>query len=130
MMLDTNICIYIIKQKPLSVKQKFESYEIGELCISSITVSELMYGAYKSQQVERNLKALEYFLMPFEIVEFDFEAAVAYGKIRATLEKQGQVIGGMDMQIAAHAISLGMTVVTNNIKEFKRVEGLKLENWI
>jgi len=129
-MLDTNICIYIIKQKPLSVKQKFESYEIGELCISSITVSELMYGAYKSQQVERNLKALEYFLMPFEIVEFDFEAAVAYGKIRATLEKQGQVIGGMDMQIAAHAISLGMTVVTNNIKEFKRVEGLKLENWI
>ena len=130
MMLDTNICIYIIKQRPLSVKKRFESYEIGQLCISSITVSELMYGVYKSQHVERNLQALEQFLMPFEIVDFDTGAAVAYGKIRATLEKQGQVIGGMDMQIAGHAISLGMTVVTNNTKEFQRIEGLALENWV
>lgn len=130
MMLDTNICIYIIKQKPLSVKQKFESFEIGELCISSITVSELMYGVYKSQQVKRNLQALEKFLMPFEIVEFDFDAAIAYGKIRSALEKKGQVIGGMDMQIAAHAMSLDMTVITNNVKEFQRVEGLELENWV
>jgi tRNA(fMet)-specific endonuclease VapC len=130
MMLDTNICIYIIKQKPLSVKQKFESFEIGELCISSITVSELMYGVYKSQQVKRNLQALEKFLMPFEIVEFDFDAAIAYGKIRSALEKKEQVIGGMDMQIAAHAMSLDMTVITNNVKEFQRVEGLELENWV
>ena len=130
MMLDTNICIYIIKQKPLSVKQKFESFDIGELCISSITVAELMYGVYKSQQLERNLQALERFLMPFEVLEFDFSAAAAYGKIRAALEKKGQVIGGLDMQIAGHAISLDMTVVTNNIKEFERVDGLMLENWV
>ena len=130
MMLDTNICIYIIKQKPLNVKQKFESFEIGELCISSITVSELMYGVYKSQKIERNLEALENFLMPFEIVEFNLDAAIAYGKIRAALEKKGQVIGGMDMQIAAHAMSLGMTVITNNVKEFQRVDGLLLENWV
>jgi len=129
-MLDTNICIYIIKQKPLNVKQKFESFEIGELCISSITVSELMYGVYKSQKIERNLEALENFLMPFEIVEFNLDAAIAYGKIRAALEKKGQVIGGMDMQIAAHAMSLGMTVITNNVKEFQRVDGLLLENWV
>ena len=130
MMLDTNICIYIIKQKPLSVKQKFESFDIGELCISSITVAELMYGVYKSQQLERNLQALERFLMPFEVLEFNFSAAAAYGKIRAALEKKGQVIGGLDMQIAGHAISLDMTVVTNNIKEFERVDGLMLENWV
>jgi len=129
-MLDTNICIYIIKQRPQNVKQKLESFEIGELCISSITVSELMYGVYKSQQIERNLEALENFLMPFEIVEFNLDAAITYGKIRVALEKKGQVIGGMDMQIASHAISLGITLVTNNIKEFERVDGLTLENWV
>ncbi len=129
-MLDTNICIYIIKNKPQSVKEKFESYEIGELCISSITVSELMYGAYKSQHIAKNLTALEHFLMPFDIVGYDYSAALAYGKIRADLEKKGQVIGNMDMQIAGHALSLDMTVVTNNTKEFERVVGLRLDNWV
>ena len=129
-MIDTNICIYIIKNKPQSVKEKFESFEIGELCISSITVSELMYGAYKSQHTAKNLQALEHFLMPFDIVEYDYSAAIAYGKIRADLEKRGQVIGNMDMQIAGHALSLNMTVVTNNTKEFERVDGLSLDNWV
>ena len=129
-MLDTNICIYIIKNKPQSVKERFRAFHIGELCISSITVSELMYGVYKSQHIEKNLKAIEAFLLPFEIVEYDYSAAVAYGKIRATLEKQGEVIGNMDMQIAGHALSLDMTVVTNNTKEFHRVDGLVLDNWV
>jgi len=129
-MLDTNICIYIIKNRPQSVKEKFRAYHIGELCISSITVSELMYGAYKSQHVEKNLKAIEAFLLPFEIVEYDYDAAVAYGQIRATLERKGQVIGGMDMQIAGHALALDMTVVTNNTKEFQRVDSLVLDNWV
>ncbi len=129
-MLDTNICIYIIKNRPISVKDKFEEHEIGELCISSITVSELMYGAYKSQQTTKNLRALEHFLMPFDIFEYGYDAAVTYGKIRAQLEKRGEIIGNMDMQIAGHAISLGMSVVTNNTKEFRRVEGLMLENWV
>jgi tRNA(fMet)-specific endonuclease VapC len=130
MMLDTNICIYIIKNKPQSVKQKFQEFSIGELCISTITVSELMYGAFKSQFIEKNLKAIESFLMPFEIVDYDYMASVEYGKIRADLERKGTVIGNMDMQIAGHALALDLILVTNNIKEFERVLDLKLDNWV
>jgi len=89
-----------------------------------------MYGAYKSQHTAKNLQALEYFLMPFDIVDYDYSAAIAYGQIRADLEKKGQIIGNMDMQIAGHALSLGMTVVTNNTKEFERVKDLSLDNWV
>ena len=129
-MLDTNICIYIIKNKPQSVRKKFMLYDIGDISISSISVSELYYGAYKSQHKEKNLLALEHFLQPFNLVEYDVKAAVEYGKIRATLESQGNIIGGLDMQIAAHAISLDMTLVTNNTKEFIRVKNLILDNWV
>jgi tRNA(fMet)-specific endonuclease VapC len=129
-MLDTNICIYIIKNKPRSVKEKFESLKPEELFLSSITVSELLYGAYKSQYVEKNLNALEAFLLKFEIIDYDYAASDAYGQIRAYLEKQGRVIGQMDMQIAGHALSTDMVMVTNNTKEFERVEGLVLENWV
>ncbi len=129
-MLDTNICIYIIKNKPKSVKERFREFEIGELCISTITVSELMYGAYKSEQTQKNLKAIESFLMPFEIIDYDYIASMEYGKIRANLEKKGQVIGNMDMQIASHALALDLVLVTNNTREFKRVEGLRLDNWV
>jgi len=129
-MLDTNICIYIIKNKPQSVKKKFQEFNIGQLCISTITVSELIYGAYKSQFVEKNLKAIESFLMPFEIVDYDYMASVEYGKIRANLERRGSIIGNMDMQIAGHALALDMILVTNNTKEFERVEGLTLDNWV
>ena len=129
-MLDTNICIYIIKNRPKSVKERFLEFEIGELCISTITVSKLMYGAFKSEYTEKNLKAIENFLIPFEIVDYDFMAAVEYGKIRAYLEKSGRVIGNMDMQIAGHALSLDIGLVTNNTKEFERVKGLMLDNWV
>ena len=102
-----------------------------ENCASStITVSELMYGAFKSEQTAKNLKAIESFLMPFDIVDYDFTASVEYGKIRANLEKKGQIIGNMDMQIAGHALALDVILVTNNTKEFERVEGLELDNWV
>ena len=128
-MLDTNICIYIIKNKPLQVKEKLYKFEISEVCISTITVSELIYGAYKSQFVEKNLKAIEGFLLPFEIMDYDYKASIEYGKIRAYLEKKGKVIGNMDMQIAGHALSLNLELISNNTKEFERINGLKLDNW-
>jgi len=130
LLLDTNICIYIIKNKPKEVFEKFKLYDIGDLAISSITVSELYYGVYKSQHIDKNTLALEHFLKPFNIVDYDFKASVEYGKIRADLEKKGKVIGGLDMMICAHALSLDMIVVTNNTKEFERVSGLSLENWV
>ena len=110
--------------------QKFLEYGAGDLALSSITVSELYYGAYKSQFVEKNLLALEHFLQAFNILEYDVKAAIEYGEIRATLEKQGKVIGGLDMQIAAHARSQDMILVTNNTKEFIRVENLIVDNWV
>jgi len=129
-MLDTNICIYLIRNKPLEVKEKFNAYEVGEICISSITVSELYYGVQKSQMVEKNERALSFFLAPLNIVDYDEKASIEYGKIRATLESKGAVIGSLDMLIAAHAASLGVKLITNNVKEFERVEGLELENWV
>lgn len=129
-MLDTNICIYIIKNKPQKVKEKLQMFGINELCISSITVSELMYGVYKSKFIDKNLKAIESFLLPFQIISYDYLASVEYGKIRADLESKGKVIGNMDMQIAGHAMALGVTLVTNNLKEFERIESLKLDNWV
>ena len=119
-MLDTNICIYIIKNKPLNVRKKFESYNFGEIAISSITVSELYYGAYKSSKQEQNLLSLNNFLSPFNIIEFDIECALAYGKVRAEL----------DMLIASCSLAKNFTLITNNLKEFKRIKGLKVENWI
>ncbi|OHE00871.1 MAG: hypothetical protein A3K14_04560 [Sulfurimonas sp. RIFCSPLOWO2_12_FULL_36_74] len=129
-MLDTNICIYIIKNKPSSVREKLREFDIGDLAISTITVSELYYGVYKSQYIEKNLLALEHFLKPFDILEYDFKASIEYGKMRAQLEKKGEVIGGLDMMIAAHALSQNMILITNNTKEFKRVENIKLDNWV
>lgn len=129
-MLDTNICIYIIKNKPQSVREKLKEFDIGDLVLSSITVSELYYGVYKSEHVEKNLLALEHFLKPFDILEYEIKASVAYGKIRADLEKRGQIIGGLDMMIAAHALSCNMILVTNSTKEFQRVKELRLDNWV
>lgn len=129
-MLDTNICIYVIKNKPQSVIKHFLSHDPDELCISSITFSELVYGVEKSQAVEKNRLALSLFLSNIAILPFDQQAAIEYGNIRATLEKQGTPIGGMDMLIAGHARSKDLILVTNNTKEFTRVPDLTLENWI
>lgn len=129
-MLDTNICIYIIKNKPQSVLDELKKCNVGDIILSSITVSELIYGAHKSQFVEKNLKAIEHFLIPFDVADYDYKAALEYGKLRASLEKKGQPIGSLDTLIAAHAKSLDVVLVTNNMKEFERVEGLEVENWV
>lgn len=129
-LLDTNICIYMIKNKPPEVRKHFEQFVPGDIAISTITVAELQYGVAKSAAKKRNALALETFLLPLEIVPFDRDSALAYGKIRAGLERQGTPIGSMDMLIAAQALAQGFTLVTHNLKEFSRVPGLTCESWV
>ncbi|MGD9591488.1 MAG: type II toxin-antitoxin system VapC family toxin [Candidatus Berkiella sp.] len=129
-LLDTNICIYIIKLSPPLVIKKFHSLIIGDIGISTITLSELEYGVAKSSHKTKNEEALSQFIMPLEILEFDMAAASLYGKLRADLENNGKPIGAMDMLIAAHALSMNVTLVTNNEKEFMRIKNLKIENWV
>ena len=129
-MLDTNICIYVIKHKPETVFQKLQNINPEDVCISSVTYAELVHGVEKSAAVEKNRLALSMLLANMEILDFDVDAADCYGKIRAALEKKGTPIGPLDMMIAAHAQSLGYTVVTNNVKEFSRVSALRIENWV
>ena len=129
-LLDTNICIYLIENKPIEVLDRFDEYAVGDIAVSSITVAELYFGVSKSQRVVQNRQALEQFLLPLEITHFGPESAIAYGDIRTELESQGTPIGPLDTLIAAQAIGLDLTLVTNNTREFERVPGLKLENWI
>jgi len=128
-MLDTNICIYIIKQKPENVIEHFRQTPISDIGVSSITLSELEYGAMKSAIPEQNKLALTQFMAPIDIYAYDDVAAQYYGNIRARLEKQGTPIGALDMLIAAHALSIDSVLITNNESEFKRVSNLKVENW-
>lgn len=128
-MLDTNICVYAIKHKPEQVFRRLQEHAPSEVCISSVTYAELVHGVEKSQSIEKNRVALALLLANIEIMDFDSLAAESYGRIRADLEKLGTPIGPLDMMIAGHARSLDYTIVTNNTKEFVRVQGLKLENW-
>lgn len=128
-MLDTNICIFAIKHKPLTLIQRLMLHKPSEICISSITYAELCHGVEKSQAKERNRLALITLLANINILPFDDRAAEQYGCIRADLERKGTPIGPMDMLIAAHAKSQGMTVVTNNTREFQRVQELEIEDW-
>ena len=129
-MLDTDICIYIIKRKPGSVLKRLEMLQPGQLAMSAITFAELMNGAKKSQRVEANVARLNELAELIEIRPFDKRAAICYGDVRSILEKKGNVIGSNDLLIAAHALSLDWILVTNNEKEFKRVDGLRIENWV
>lgn len=129
-MLDTNICIYTIKRKPPRVLDRFQRTEISEISISSITLSELLYGVSKSSNPEKNFMALTQFVAPIDILPYGDDAAQYYGDLRAHLEKQGTPIGSLDMLIAAHALSISGTLVTNNEKEFNRVPNLNVENWV
>jgi tRNA(fMet)-specific endonuclease VapC len=129
-MLDTNTCIYIIKQKPASVLEKFNAIPPGQVALSVITLAELVYGARKSASVEKNLAALHQFTISFDILSFDYDAAVEYGIIRSELEAKGTPIGPLDTLIAAHAKSLNYILVTNNEREFTRVSRLQIENWV
>ena len=127
-LLDTNTCIYIINNRPPNVLERFRKYKAGEVGISSIAASELTYGVAKSGSV-KNRQALDMFLAPMQILPFDSQCLWFYADLRASLEKQGLSIGPMDTLIAAQALSIDGTLVTNNIKEFMRVPKLKLENW-
>lgn len=127
-LLDTNICIYVINARPPHVLERFRREAIGDIGISAITAAELAYGVAKSGSA-RNRPALEKFLAPLEIAAFDADACWRYGHIRAELERCGYPIGWLDTLIAAHALVLDATLVTNNMAEFSRVQGLRAENW-
>ncbi|QIW16525.1 plasmid maintenance protein [Pasteurellaceae bacterium RH1A] len=128
-MLDTNIVIYVIKRRPLEIVEAFNRHA-SRMCVSAITVSELYYGAEKSQFPERNLAVIEDFLSRLEILPYGAKASAHFGNIKADLASQGKIIGENDLHIAAHARSEGLVLVSNNLREFERVEGLRLENWL
>ena len=127
-MLDTNICIYAIKHRPVSVIESLRANEAAGIGISSITAAELYYCVRKSGS-PRNALALQHFLEPLEIADFDAQVAKIYAEVRQALEAAGTPIGPLDAQIAAHALALGAVLVTNNVREFSRVPGLRWENW-
>lgn len=128
-LLDTDICIYAINRKRPAVLTRIRDYRIGMVGISSITYAELRFGVENSGRVEENLDRLERFLLPLEIVPFDAEAGRQYGRLRTEIKRAGCPIGSNDLLIAAHALSLGVTLVTNNVREFTRISGLHIEQW-
>lgn len=128
-MLDTNIVIYVLKQRPVSALSTFNKHQ-NQMCISAITLAELIHGAEKSQKTERNLATIDNFVSRLEVLSYSPEAAAHYGDIRAGLEEAGSVIGVNDLHIAGHARANGLIVVTNNEREFARVPGLRTENWV
>ncbi len=129
-LLDTNICIYLIKKRPPEVFERFQQIQMKQLHIPTIVLFELYYGIEKNNSQRRNLAALEQFTAPLSVVDFTIEAAKKAAKIRNNLEKMGKPIGAYDVQIAAIALALNMTLLTNNTREFEHIEGLKIENWV
>ena len=128
-MLDTNICIYVIKNRPVALRERFD--QLAEaLCISVITLAELLYGVEKSARRTPNLQAVEQFTARLEVVPFSPRAAAHFGQIRAELAKLGTLCGAYDMLIGAHARSEGLMLVTNNVREFQRIPGLRIDNWV
>ena len=129
-MLDTDICIALIKRQPPELITKLKKHKPGEVAISAITLAELRFGVSKSAQQEKNRAALDQFLLPLEILTFDEASAECYGQVRASLESAGTPIGPLDTLIASHALSIDATVVTYNVREFSRVRGLRVRNWM
>jgi tRNA(fMet)-specific endonuclease VapC len=129
-MLDTNICIYIIKKRPLSVLNRFSTIPRDEICISVVTLAELRYGIEKSSSKRFNQRILDDFLLRLTVLYWDENAAMQYGKTRAFLEKKGLPIGNMDLLISVHALSQKHILVSNNLGEFERVPDLRYENWV
>jgi tRNA(fMet)-specific endonuclease VapC len=129
-MLDTNVCIDVIRARSRVLVERIRSHPVDDIAISAITLAELQHGVARSSQPDRNRVAMLEFLVPFAVLPFDDLAARAYGEIRATLEAHGTPIGPMDTLIAAHALSLRLSLVTNNVGEFRRVPGLAVENWL
>lgn len=128
-MLDTNLCIRVLRDRPAGLRARFND-EAAALCVSTVTVAELLYGAEKSARPIENRQQVESFAARLEVLPFDEAAAAHFGEIRATLERQGNVIGPFDLMIAGHARSRGLVVVTNNLGEFERVDGLRSEDWL
>ena len=128
-LLDTDTFIYIQRRHPSAVERRFAELRPGDAVVSVIVYGELMYGAYKSKQTERSLRALDELLELVAVLPLPEEAAAVYGTLRALLERKGQIIGNNDLWIAAHAKAAGLTLVTNNVREFRRIPGLKVENW-
>lgn len=128
-MLDTDICSYIMREKPVQVLKHFDSYEMEQFCISIITYAEFKYGVLRSPNPQKHQRLVERFILHVDIIPWDQSAADNYADIRQTLESLGHTIGNMDMMIAAHARSLGYTLVTNNERHFERVTDLNIENW-
>ncbi len=128
-LLDTNICVALIRQRPPAVIQHITDHHLTDICISTITIAELQYGVNKSSKVPQNQHALDQFLLPFTFLDFDDSAAHVYGLLRTMLEAQGTPIGSLDMLLAAQAIAHSLIVVTNNTKEFSRIPQLTLEDW-
>ncbi len=128
-MLDTNIVIYTIKNRPAQVREAFKRHE-NQMCISAVTKGELIYGAEKSSQPERNLTDIEGLIARLEVAPFEDHASEHFAQLRAELYRIGQPIGPYDMMIAGHARAMGLILVTNNMKEFERVPGLRIENWV
>ncbi len=129
-MLDTNTCIAIIKRKAPQVLNHFNAHKVGDIGMSWVTLAELEFGVAKSQHQEKNQAALDEFVLPLEIATFNREAARVYGRTRAMLESKGMPIGSLDMMIGAHALSLGVTLATNNTREFSRIKGLTVVDWL
>ena len=127
-LLDTNICIYIINVRPAAVRARFQQYRLGDIGVSSVVAAELAYGVAKSGSA-RNQQALEMFLAPLSVLPFDDAAAWACGRLRADLERRGTPIGSLDTMIAAHALSQQALLVTHNTREFAQVRGLQLADW-
>ena len=128
-MIDTNIAIYTVKNRPARVRVAFKKHS-GEMCLSSVSMGELIYGAEKSSQVESNLAVIEGFAARLRVASFDTRAAMHFGQLRAELSKSGKIIGPYDMLIAGHARSMGLILVSNNLREFNRIPGLRVENWV
>lgn len=128
-MLDTNIVIYVIKRRPIEILDTFNRHA-GQMCISSVTLAELLHGVEKSTNPSQNMQRVEDFVSRLEVLDYGQKAAAHYGDIRADLERKGTPIGVNDLHIAGHARSEGLMLVTNNVKEFIRVDGLRVVNWL
>lgn len=129
-LLDTNICIYIINQRPAEVLERFKRLSVEQVALSTITWGELYFGAYKSERLQHNLRNMQALTGLLEVLPVPIAAAEHYGKVRAQLQREGLPIGGNDLWIAAHALAEKLTLVTHNTKEFERIEHLQLENWV
>jgi tRNA(fMet)-specific endonuclease VapC len=129
LMLDTNICIDLIRERPQSLLERLSSHAVGDVGISVITLAELEYGVSKSTRRAKNREALDQFVSPLEVAAFERQSTAVYGRLRAALEKKGRSIGSMDLLIAAHAVSFDVPLITHNVREFRRVPGLRIEDW-